>query len=67
MFMGDPAEADVVVDDHPPVPHVPVHRAGHVGHEMAVVLRPHHVLKPLGVVNYAESRVVAGSAHGHHW
>ncbi|HWM98854.1 MAG TPA: cation transporter, partial [Streptosporangiaceae bacterium] len=61
------ADADVVVHRHPPVPHVGVHRAGHVAHEVAVVLRPDHVLKTLGVVteNPASGLVVPDRAHGH--
>src|SRR5206468_4207465 len=37
---GRGADADVVVHRDPPVPHVGVHRAGHVAHHAAVVLGP---------------------------
>jgi hypothetical protein len=35
-----PAEADIVMDSVPPVPHVLMHRAGHKAEEMTVVLGP---------------------------
>src|SRR5207253_11301085 len=64
---GRGADADVVVHRDPPVPHVGVHRAGHVAHHAAVVLGPHHVFQALGVVaeHPARGLVVLHHAHGH--
>src|SRR5260370_37117084 len=40
---GRTAEADVVVNGEPPIPYVLMHRPGHPGQEMTIVLGPYDV------------------------